>query len=565
MPEAERTPLHQMLDERRAELNTLWARMDTDRDLYTLKAYTMRDKDDRAVPQVENITLNDPLTYADAVIASLAGAHEQTVVEGDSLATMPDGKASVVEAFLRGLFEDNDDRLRELGLPAGLHAIESGFAAIRGHLAARVLLWQDGDGRLVPEVMPCDPRFVTWRPGRHGLRWAGYTISKSRDEVEEEYGIQIAAPYTDITDLWTADRNYILDSNVVLREQEHRLGYVPFVVQPVPGGLFLADADWTEHTGESIFSANRGLFPEMNQVATVLHTLNLMSFRAGVQYKNERGVSGKVPAAPPFGSGFVVAVEKDGGFFPMPATDVKNASRLLLNILESRLQRGSMADVDYGNLTFPLSAVAIAKLSATKDRIFLPRFQALALFRRAVSRMLIKQYLAGQYSYQAGKPGNRRPVQRADLEGDYKISYRYASVSPEQVIANYSVATVAERYLDQRRVLADIIQVDDPEDVQQRKLADAANLTLPQLQLYRMARAKLAIGEEVEAKIIAAHLGMTLEQIRSGQVAPGTPAKAAQEKSIPAELLPLLGKGGPRMRAKSMPGGDDEMDMGQLE
>ena len=74
-----------MVEDKNKEMGDLWKRMDKDKDLFILKPFALRDKDNNLIPNVNNMTLNDPLTFATHIISTLVSATMQVVVEGEKI------------------------------------------------------------------------------------------------------------------------------------------------------------------------------------------------------------------------------------------------------------------------------------------------------------------------------------------------------------------------------------------------------------------------------------------------------------------------------------------------
>jgi len=313
----------------------------------------------------------------------------------------------------------------------------------------------------------------------------------------------------------------------------------------VPTGSMLQDTDSLEHQGESIFALNRGLYPEMNKTASILQTLNMMTFKPPLQWESQAGVGAELPDKPPYGAGAVTPVDPGMGFKPFPLADIQNATRLFYSMLDGRLQRGALPAVDYGNLSFPLSAVAISRLTESRDQIFVPRLQALSMFYQALSRMVIKQYIALGMSGDIGEEGHKRTFETGKLEGEYTIKCTYEAISSEQNIANYSIAGAARGFVSDDTIRRDILKLENPDEEQQKILSGQADKLVPTLALYKMAKSKIDQGETVEAQLIAAQLGMTLEQIKSGKLGEQKPTPTIPERKSEAPV-PLLGTAGAR-------------------
>ena len=236
----------------------------------------------------------------------------------------------------------------------------------------------------------------------------------------------------------------------------------------------------------------------------------------------------------------------------MPLNDIKSATTLFYSIVEGRLQRGSLSAIDYGTLTFPLSAIAITRLTSSRDDIFLPRIQAIALFYQALSRMIIKQCVALGENLELGREGSRSEYTKADLEGDYTIKYRFYTDTAEQRIANLSIAGAAKDILPFEMILRDIMKVQDPDGTRIKFEAEQAERVDEVLFLYRRARSLLEEknGEkptpqaQIEARILKERIVTILKQRQKmGQLSPIE--KKGGDKVQPGKgVVPLLGGGG---------------------
>jgi len=325
-----------------------------------------------------------------------------------------------------------------------------------------------------------------------------------------------------------------------------------------------------EHHGESILWANRDLWPEMNRTATILQTLNIMSLFAGMQYESEKGIAAPQPKVSPYGPRKVTPVEKGGGFKALPMSDIKHATQLFYSMLEGRLQRGSLSAVDYGTLTFPLSAIAITRLTGSRDDIFLPRIQAKALFYQALSRMMINQCIAIGKTLHLGQPGSQNTYTASDLKGSYTIKYRFFTASKEQDIANFTVANAAQGYLSPDTIRREVLTLKDPDGEGVKWESAQAEKIDEILFLFRRAyslvdKEKPTEVEQMSSKILMERVRTIMKQRRQmGQLSElegkGTPEAKAQPQGEGA--VPLMAGGGGQSRGRPSQGEPEEVSRG---
>ena len=291
-----------------------------------------------------------------------------------------------------------------------------------------------------------------------------------------------------------------------------------------------------------------------------------------MSFESEDGM--KLPEKSPHGAGAITGIKRGERFVAIPYRDVTQAASFFWSIVEGEWQRGTLPAVDYGNLEFPLSAVAISKLTESRDVLFLPRLQAMGLIYRGICHMLIEQFIENGLTAELGEAGEEVEYTPADLEGQYRVSTSFHTVSPEQNIANYSVAAAARGFISAETTRRDVLKLQDPV-AEERNLAEqqAAEL-VPEVRLFRIARAlleeaKLLKGSEAKAKkmeamLVGKAIGLSLEQLTKGQMpqapppAPGAPEEAEGAPpiggpAIPSAAVKLLGQ--QARRTGLVPGG----------
>jgi len=262
-------------------------------------------------------------------------------------------------------------------------------------------------------------------------------------------------------------------------------------------------------------------------------------------YKSKEGARATPPdyekvTAP----GAVTSVDVEGGIMPVPIDDIKRTATLLHQMIETRVQRGSLSSIDLGTLQFPLSAVALVEIGEGRDQVFLPRLQAKALLNQELAEMFTRQVIQIGGTVELGISGHKRKFEVSKLKGAYETSYKYFVKSPKIDIARYSVAMNAERYLDEDTILRDILQVEDPDGIKQKRYYDMAAKISPAVMRTRIIKALMATGgddEAFEAELMSAEMGIDVKRVMAGEI-PNAPEITKGGGAAP--VVPLLGKGG---------------------
>ncbi|MBW2559393.1 MAG: hypothetical protein JRE40_00915 [Deltaproteobacteria bacterium] len=546
----------------------LYARMDADKELYLLEPFVYRGYDGKKMDRVRNVTLNAPAVYAEQVKSTLSGANQQVVVEG-----ILDDKANKVETFVNALFNDVDEAISDQG-DAGLFPYMVEQAAIRGRLAARVVIVEGDDGTYV-DVKPWDARFMVYKVKGRKLEFAAFKSYRSKEDLEEEYGIVVRKRKCEVWDYWDDKVNRVYADGHCIYEQAHDLGVVPVAIVVVPSGTGLRDQDAFKHQGESIFSLNRDLYPELNRIATIMQSLNEMYLRPAVQRASKAGEDAEPVTKYPYQSGTVWNVETEGGgFYPMPVADIHRATTYLHATIEQYLQRGALPSIDYGNLTFPLSAVALSNLGDKADKLYIPRLHALGMFYRQVAQLVILQMKGLEGGLDLGETGRKASFSFDNLDGEYSIKFQYFAQAPSQDIANHAVAAQAVAFLDEDTIRRRILKLQDPEGVKDRRLCDMAAAIDPVVGMLRMVHSLIDIAKkddakDVEARVLFEQVKILLRQRKQGQMAPPQQGAASQGPAQGGDnsLVPLLdgGQGGGGRRGPNGNSETQEVDSGKAD
>ncbi len=524
------------------EESLLYARMKQDTNLLYLAKYVIRDSKKMAVPDVINMTLNRPAVFAANVISSLGGTSQQTVVEAqkDSVDT------HFIEEFQDAVYNAANTRLQKLKIQA-LNPFADIQLCIRGRTGRRVLC-RDEEGILVPDIMPWDGRYVTYETGVDGLGWAAYKTTRTKARIEAEYGVLVNGKTGEVLDVWDTEHNEVWIDGKLQVDQAHPYGYTPVVIEGVSLGYgsALLDLDRIEHEHESIFFLIRDIIPEMNRLVTILQTLNMLAIKPPIKQKMKDGRT----ATPSdyddvMSMGANTAIDAEGDIGPIDYGDAKEAAQMVYGILEKALQQGSMTDIDLGNLQFPLSAVALVEIGQGRDQVFLPRLQSKALLNQATAEMFTKQVLAIGGTIELGTPGHKRKFNTGKLEGEYGTTYKYFTKDQKSDIARMSIAEAASKWYPRKHIYTEVLQVEDPDGMEQDWYAQLAEQMSPNVMRHRIIEHLLERAEKEgdenaarEAKMLAAEIGQTVEGAMTGNLSAPQPIVPLMPKSGQVEAIP---------------------------
>ena len=566
----------QKIKDKEGDLGDLYARMDTDRDLANKKPFVFEVKDSQghALPNLQSVTLPIAAMYANTVTSIISAAMMQTVVESD---TLTEKQKHYVEAFLDAVLLEADEGLSQR-MRGSLLSWLSTHICIRGAIGARYVYWYDKETEAwIPDLLPVDMRYCSYDLDRQGLDWVAPLYTRSKAAIQQEYGITIAGRSEKVRDYWDRKVNEVYIADNLQQTKPNPLGYPPFVVQTAASGFMLMDEGYQKYQGESIFFLVRDILNEKNRSASIQQTLNLMSVLPPQQKEvaeiDKTSPRPEYPNAP----ASVIEVLRGERYSPIEGFDVKRASLQVDAELSSIIQQCTMSNVDYGNLTFPMSNIAISNVTGLRDRTLIPRLQAIALFYQGLGRMMIDQYVKAGEETNMGKAGKKRNFNPTQLDpdtiGDYSLGYKFMAKNKEQETVNLAEAQVAREFYSELDVHKNILETEDPAGAVSRLNSQRAAQADPVIMLYRLAHALVDEAEQmsgdsgneklIESQLVTDQAVQMLRQRQALQAPSGQATTTPRPKTegfgtaqSEGNLVPLLMEkagGGGQQRTQGVP------------
>jgi len=188
----------------------------------------------------------------------------------------------------------------------------------------------------------------------------------------------------------------------------------------------------------------------------------------------------------------------------------------------------------------------------------------MALFYRALSQMIKKQYIQGGYTVELGEEGAEREYSAADIDKKFSTKYEFHSVSPEQDIANMAIGQQQIALgLPRRYVYENTIKVDDVEGLLNESRDEKAEAGDVGITLYRRLKSMAdkdgkfdkASGKDLEAEMITQQLEMVMRARAMGSPMGMEPARGGIGAGLQGKpLVDLFDQGG----GGGQPAGEEE-------
>jgi len=526
-------------------------RQDGDMRLYELEEFKLDEFSD-------NVTLNEPRHFGDMCIQLLEAAVPVVTVHDEE--ENPD-KENTIEQFHISMFKSADEWLADM-LEHPIKSTLAFWGSTRGWMSMRVTIYRDESGRLVPAIMPVDPRYLSWGIGMGGLKWVAYTTYRDADSVLTDYGYVAQQETVKVTDFWCVKENVVLIDDVEIQRKKHNIGYPPFVIFPVTttprvlGESAVMAKDYLKGWGESIFAANRNLYPALNKILTIWMTLIVKANKPGGFIRTED--RNLVIEETPYGKGTVETIPWESEWIPLTPADIAASTPVLFKEMAEAVQRGGFSWLLSGQLWKgqELSGTALEKLTEGVKKILTPLLVTMGLVCSKTARMVEDQFLSYETEWMAQGDDTRgkhfyRAIEPADIEGNHEIKYEFLSITPQEEVANYAKAQMMKQsdppLAPDSFIRKEVIKFQNPEqigedlDLQEIRNSNWKLKTLHQIELLTKR------GMEMEAQILSKDFENMLKMEMAQQAMATAPPQMGERPQLGGGVpaAPQQTQGGP--------------------
>jgi len=546
--------LQEVKDEEKAN-QSLWDRMDGDIALINVSDRILRDATDKPkkIPNSVFVPLNDLLVFVTTVESYLFEAEEQTKVtsEDENLDT------AEIEAIIKAMWQSVDERWSQGIGTGGKQLTFSPFVYQQTTRRGRVTIpccCEIVDGELVANLRAWDSRFFTYRMSDKGYAWQSYLTHRSANRTLIDYPelngkIDKDRVELEIRNIWTPEENIVYVDGTEALRVPHDYKKVPGVIQIVPLGSMLMDADSGQYEGESILLMVRDVFPELMRLASIIQSLNIKELDHALQEQVDKEDMDDVPPRKHDDITDPRSVTKTpGGFTQIPIGELRQQARDLAQMLEVRLQRGGISNFDMGTFNQAMSAVALIRVGQGRDKVYSPRLGTHGLAKKNLTKMAIKQILAEADKKKVRSIKiNGQTYDLAILKEEYAIDFEYTIKDTTIEVAKQSLAVSQKGLIPRKSILRDTLHRDDPDGDERELYSEEAEILFPNIKRYRILKALAEKAEkgdddaQVEVEMGLAELGITIDQLFSGQLPPVVPPVATKPQEPMIDMFDTTG------------------------
>ena len=501
-PWSELERIRQVVDSRRPAFIPLQTRMAEDRDLYNLDEFTGEAGFKDADGNQENwrdkgyrtYTSNDPRVFADKLMRMIASSkmNLQTTVTRE----MEDQR--LINQTLKDFFMSAvklADRKQIRWMKARIQAQIAYHLVVRGWYAGRCLLTRDMHGRTGVDLTVWDPMNVIWDVDSDGLLWAcNLTYMRYADIKAQHPNIRplTMKEYEDtdrilVYDYYDTEYNTVFaDSMEIKARTRHGAQEVPVYLGPVGATPTVGNYEFDgglKDVGESVFKANRDIYPKMNVMMSTMLEKVLQSRKPSYTYESQGGNRGT--NRDPFREGSEIQIRQGERIDILKFPELAKELAPLFSALQGEGQRGSLPYVAYGDLPFQLSGYASNSLKQGMETTVTPLIEALENAYWQISHLLKAQYETGLFEpIPINGQMDQMAPQMISMADDLEI--KFMANIPEDTAQKFAVAQMAREpgvngvpMMPDTYVRQEILNVQDEDGMQDLIYAQQAQRLTP--------------------------------------------------------------------------------------
>lgn len=530
----------------------LWKRHDSDFDLWQMKERSF-DTHKGAI----NRTSNRPRAFADKCQGYLSRAKMNIRVKSPTSLASPEANdlSSKIERMLRFGFQQADKRLLRLQKPDLKNAM-IWFDNNRGRIGVRVLVYMK-DGKIVWDFLPLDPRHLVFDIGGDDISWFAYRTFRTPQSIKDNFGVDLTDEKkpVEVWDYWDGKENAVIchqspytdrGSNTLKKPTPHNLSRPPISLVTVPTNPSIFDETGVsvKFDGESIYAPNRLQYKQTDRLASLLAThVNKLVKQPTLHFYDPaitNPMTGKTIEIDDSLSyaGAIANLPITHRLEEMPGRDIPRAFEIDYASMQRNEQLATFADVEYGVDQPPHSGTALSLLREDKNKVLLPRLQAMEFAYSDICDIVCEQlqeqgitvqtklFANNEYDIESVTPEELEEAKDFYKKVNFVLSYPYEDM---QILGQIEMATrLGIVSIDTAR--EEIAQIPDSQAEAAKVAIQNAKAQSPEIDLWEAIQALKKQGKDFAAATLSQQLQMVSEQRKQiiAQAQGGVPPEGGQ-------------------------------------
>jgi len=430
-----------------------------------------------------------------------------------------------LERLLYFAFDMADRRLRKL-LLLPLREASIWFSIVRGAAVARTLVYKNKKGDVVFDILPLDPRWLTYDVGGDGLLWTGYKTFLSAAFLKDEWGYEAKKENdNEIIDYWRYDGEkkftnaIICDKTFIKKPKSSIMRSFPVTIVPVATRPPVTTTAGSEDSGygDSIFAPLRAINATRNRFASIVAThANILSKQPVINYRDEQGII--LQDTVYFAESVLNLPAGHNKLEPAPMKDISPTVVQILNWLNTQFEKASLPNIPVG--TPAPSGTLYNLVQEAGNKVFNPQLKNLNYFYAEICRQIEEQLIDSNIKVNVKHEDKRKyfetQVTPIDLKKPHLIKVEFTARTPWTQFDTYQIADMAKRVgLPDAFIHEYILKLPDPKGIGDLSAIEIAEHS-PKGAMLRAFVALMKAGRQDEAGEVANDLKTMVMQEQMG-------------------------------------------------
>lgn len=568
-----------MVDQHETDMRPLRDRMEADYGRYRIERHQLRDVvTGNPLKNYAVYTSSAPRAFANKIISWLTQADVLLRVKHTNDKEHDKTVDNLKENLAVGLLNAADERLIRTLSPKLQAALAFQLTVLGGIIGGRCLLAKRPDGSTYVDITPFDPQNTHFGVGYDGLEWACHKLKKTRQQIQNEYGVSIqqGPPLKDGSTDAEKDGIYIYDfydariNTIVTGKGEMLKPPTPHGASRVPcymvlvGNVPLRQAmnltDSVKDLGESVYESARGIYDKWNDIMSIMLELTARARRQGWKVFSADGK--KVLPEDPSEEGTELSLQMGKeDVLPLGMLEMQKNTGEFLAQISGELQRATLPHSAYGELPFQLSGYAINALRQGIETVLTPRVEAMQAIYLQIANLLYDQYRSGNFSpmelsgVSQGRKYFSQTITPEELEGSCNYTVKVVSQLPQDDMTKYTMAGLARTgpnpLFSDDWIRDNILMIQDSEEAASQVKAQMSEHALPEAGIYSL----MVAAQEQNRPDLAAFYYQALVQLLAAKMgvlppgqatgAPGETTGQSKPPGVSPQVMPQAAMGTP--------------------
>ena len=361
------------------------------------------------------------------------------------------------------------------------------------------------DKKIRFKIQVAETTTACWAKGKNGIKWVAFRFLKTKDEIKDEYGIEIKEDEANETHWWGYKDDKVtqiifIEKDVVPNgtiDWSASMEKIPIAISPVLLVPQVRIGTTLMTSGASIYWGQRDQLDELNRSKSIKATFLMREAVPALKHKSVAadGTPGSSLARYPKDGSVTDMLNKDEDILPvfintptgLAAADSYDRDNM------AEVEQNSVPEIAYGGQEFAGMPTSLWDRRAFQmAKVLMPRRKAMEIAYKHLFNSMFEQFCKMNLEINAGgeKGYSDQKITSAELEklkGKFSVKFLVTSVEPQGDMLKFQKAEIAlQAGVDSDWVDEHILEYDDVKTVRENRIKRASLELRPEHNLFEL-------------------------------------------------------------------------------